>query len=78
MIGKKRESRTCSPYIGGSFFCPVTQLSEEVEGEVLAANHKAPATLFLKRLHIWLNPREIESLDSKQTNLVSLKKKTTP
>lgn len=52
------QSRPCqsSPYVGGSSFRSVAELSKEVEGEVLAAHHEAPAALFLKWLHVWLDP----------------------
>lgn len=51
----------------------VTELGEEVEGQGVAVHQEAPAALFLKRLHVRLNSREVESLRRKK---VELRRKT--
>lgn len=50
-------------------------MGEDVERQGVAVHQEAPATLFLKRLHVRLDSGEVESLREKEGRLVKGKQK---
>lgn len=49
-------------YIGEDAVTLLTNAALETEGQVVAADHYAPAKTLLERLNVWLNAREVQPL----------------
>lgn len=50
-------------YVGEDAVALLTNAALETEGQVVTADHDTAAEALLKRLHVWLDAREVQPLD---------------